>query len=640
MQSYGIESSIMLDPIQGMLQDGPAHNIVHKGCSQFNPTVYSASSFSSSNINFSQTTPGSGTLIDRRLFIKLQATFNFVGTVTAGNLLDRFVADLAVNNATTMGLRAYPLSSVTNNLSLTLNGNTTSTQLNRYVNSLGYLVSDSQLRSDFTGIQYPDQNQLYSQSVATNNSEFSNYGSNWFGSRIRGPEYQIVNNGTTSAQVIATWYEPVMIPPLVWNREGSIPGLGYVNTFNIDYGLNNLSHMWSAIPFEGLVLNMTALSISSVSIDSAELHINYYTPSAIKSLPPLLHYNAPQIYPINQDSLVPVAPGDVSPKSILSSSIQLVTIPSKIVIYVSKKLGSADFYATDALCAIDQLQITLNNQPMQLGRMSTFDLFKMSRRNGVNLTWEQFSKKTGSVVVLDLNRSDLVMSDSIAVGSLGSFQFQVDCRYHSLVPAAESTPVTSPVPSYLWSLNTVFIYEQFCIIDNTANTSFISGINPSEYLNLVLTNQIDPSYSEFVPGTEYIGGSFWSSFKEGLSKAIQLAKKVAQKAPGYIQQGQDIFNKYALPIGMAVAPEFTAPAASVINEGADFLKGILPKLVGQGLSLNKVNQMFPNVPRIILENKYNKELAKQARAGALVGGRKKKGGALVGGKKVLKSRMY
>lgn len=649
MQDFGIQNSIMLDPIQGMLSEN-SHNIVHKGCTQINPQKLNASSFSTSSIDFSYTTPGNNSLISRFWHVQVTATFNFSGTTVSGNLLDTFEAAITANGQPTlMGLRAYPLTSCANNITLTLNNNTVSTQPNKYVNALGHILSDEQLRENFTGVQYPDQNQLYSQSVGAALYEFSGYGTNWYGSRIQGPVYNVLTNTPTAGSIQVTWYEEVMIPPLLWNRQGGAPGLAYVNTFNLNYGLNNISRMWSSVvcnPTSIVAGEPRTLSITSVSIDAAVLHFNYLTPSSIKPLPQRVQYNAPQLFPINYDYTSAIAPGDSTIKSIQSNSIQLVTIPSKIVIFVAKKLGSAtnDLFATDSLCVIDKLSVTLNNQPLQLGNMNTFDLWKLSKRNGLNMSWEQFNNKQGSLIVLNLATSDLVVNDDLAVSSQGSYQFQADVQFHSLVPAEESIGSGIAAPSYQWSLNTLFVYEQFCIIDNSSNTSFVSGINPSEYLKLVLNKDIDAHYSEYIPSVDYIGGSFWSSFKEGLSKALNVAKGVGRKVQEYLPAVQEGFNKYAVPLGMAIAPEFTAPIALAANEAAETLKHILPQLVGQGLSLPKIQRMFPHIPQHLLAEKYNKQVMKNA--GALLGGKKKvakkskKGGAIVGGKKVLKSRMY
>jgi hypothetical protein len=106
---------------------------------------------------------------------------------------------------------------------------------------------------------------------------------------------------------------------------------------------------------------------------------------------------------------------------------------------------------------ISKMNITFNNVSGLLSNYTMRDLYVMSRRNGSQQTWEEFSGKVrngpsadatdipslGSLTVIDPVR-DLGISDYLSSGSLGQFSFQCTIQYnnihnHSNTPASVST---------------------------------------------------------------------------------------------------------------------------------------------------------------------------------------------------------
>jgi hypothetical protein len=96
------------------------------------------------------------------------------------------------------------------------------------------------------------------------------------------------------------------------------------------------------------------------------------------------------------------------------------------------------------LCfSITGLNITFNNVSGLLTSYSQNDLYMMSRRNGSQQTWSEFTgviknknKETfagiGSVICIDCVR-DLGLSDFLSSGSLGRFSFQATVTYGNIL---------------------------------------------------------------------------------------------------------------------------------------------------------------------------------------------------------------
>jgi hypothetical protein len=133
----------------------------------------------------------------------------------------------------------------------------------------------------------------------------------------------------------------------------------------------------------------------------------------------------------------------LQPSTLTTMNIQLNQIPSKFIISVRLPQSAQTIKNPSTFLAIKSISINLNNASGLLSSTTTQNLWKISRRNGSNQTWQQFSgfaqkigtygiggqegissiPTGGSVLVLD-PALDLSLPETLSNGSLGSYNFQ------------------------------------------------------------------------------------------------------------------------------------------------------------------------------------------------------------------------
>ena len=123
---------------------------------------------------------------------------------------------------------------------------------------------------------------------------------------------------------------------------------------------------------------------------------------------------------------------------VTSSNIQINQIPDYIMIIARKPKSSQTIFDTSSFLAINGVSINFNNSSGLLSTASQQDLWRMSQRNGSNITWEEFlgsiyrnnNKTSGYTVpttggMLVINPAyDLSLPMYLTNGSLGNYNLQ------------------------------------------------------------------------------------------------------------------------------------------------------------------------------------------------------------------------
>jgi hypothetical protein len=124
--------------------------------------------------------------------------------------------------------------------------------------------------------------------------------------------------------------------------------------------------------------------------------------------------------------------------------ISMRQIPNYIYMVVRPQYNSMKPQFSNHLCfPITGLNITFNNVSGLLTSYGAKDLYQMSRRNGSQQTWSEFTgivrnknsvgyAGIGSIIVIDPVR-DLGLSDFLSSGSLGQFSFQATVTYEIIL---------------------------------------------------------------------------------------------------------------------------------------------------------------------------------------------------------------
>jgi hypothetical protein len=233
--------------------------------------------------------------------------------------------------------------------------------------------------------------------------------------------------------------------------------------------------------------------------------------------------------------------------SITSNAIQLASIPDSVIIGVRYRQANKDGADSDSWLPLDTsaagaIQVTFNNQGGILSNSTRNNLYEASKQNGLNMSYLEFSGAAnaeslgvpaatvataapamvpvftcGSLVKLDFGRDIPIGQDWYAPGSIGQFNFQCQVKYTNYNHQKSANA----------GLELVLIFVHSGMLINSLGSSNI-------YVGLLTKeNVLQAAEKEAINKGSYdrmYGGSWWSSLKSGVNKALKYAKPVARIA--------------------------------------------------------------------------------------------------------------
>ncbi len=526
-----------------------------------------STSYSNSSATFSAPPPSPAIAVDRKVKLYQPVHIDFIGNAPIGQALLQSQYDAP---------RAYPLSSNMNTLQIDLNNTSFSINMSdtiqaflRYHNPECLKQGDMSLTPSLL-----DQSQQYSDLVNAIRNPLASYIDSVEGSvQGRGafPYTGLTNNisagigvdTTASADFIFT--EDLFLSPMLFGTCGQENGFIGLQTFQliINWG-TDLSRFWCHDNSGG-----TTLTSISVTMGQPILLFQYKTPSPLSVIPTTKSYPYYEVqrYPTDYGT------GVLSGASVLvsSSNIQLNSIPRIMYIFARKRNSDLTFLDTDTFFSIEQISINWANNSGLLSNARKQDLYEMSRKNGCNLSWTQWSGESsylssgstvqaisgpGSVLAVEFG-TDIGLPSDEAAGINGTFQLQMEVNITN-----RSAATISP------TLYVAIVNEGIFTIENNTSYSQIGVISRSDVLEA--GKQEGVNYGDL----KYMAGA--NIFKN-IGRAIKRALKVARKhGPEWIEKGIK-FGKDVAPIAQAIAKlmaaGYTKAQAEQIMEGNAFVGG-------------------------------------------------------------------
>lgn len=410
-----------------------------------------------SSINHSVTVPSTNTYIDRCPLYHLTGTITVTG-VSAGAgiplLQMRGVrTSPGVNPGTTNldCLRCDALNNLFNNFSVSLNGNTNATPLNLYNRLLQRFERDYADEQDLSySPMYPDYSFEYEDLFGTYLNPQGAYGDNQLDPRNAFTGLLLTSNTSTGVADTATLQfditSPFELSPFALGRGKFEPVcLKGITNFVVNAviggrGSQPLSgafgSMWSHNNNNAASGTLTS---GIVGFSSAEVLMHYMSPPMGQELPDKVDYSfiLPTIY---QQQVPGVLAGATAQQN--SQTLQLDTVPPKFYVWVDKSDFLMDATQTDTTpFRINSISIRWDTVSSLLNDMTPQDLWSMSRRNGCNVTWNQWNgvvaPQTGNVTgtgsYLCIRPGiDFVLPDGQCPGLEGKHTMQVTVNYTNI----------------------------------------------------------------------------------------------------------------------------------------------------------------------------------------------------------------
>jgi hypothetical protein len=382
-----------------------------------------------------------------------------------------------------------------------------------------------------------------------------------------------------SFTVTANIVEPLIMSPFLLSvlksaNCGALYGVQNMN-FNFSFRSDVCRALRGVITWDPTAAAPNAtiptLTLTSVSQNGTKLEFLFLTPPPSLRLPArnIVPYLNTQSFFVNYtDSTVAPAmaggnslgPGSVGGNlAITSNTIQLASIPDKVLLFV-KKVNSGDFRDADAYLGIDPsklsgtVNIQFNNVPGILASATPEQLYEMSRAAGVNMTYNQWMgsstlisstadanmgqkliRTSGALIGLRFGHDIPIPNEYYCPGSIGQFSWQVSLNL------CNTTGL--PISAGQYQLGMIFIYSGMIVTSLGSTSSYTGLITKQECLDAAEKPVVNQGAYQRV-----WGGGWWSSLKSGMSKAAKYAVPAAKAAmaahgSGYSAGGQSAGSK-------------------------------------------------------------------------------------------------
>lgn len=321
-------------------------------------------------------------------------------------------------------LRQFPIASVTESMLLKINGSAVSTkQVGDFIHAEMCFYNECEdRRKAFMCPAYPDQYGDLADGANFNRNPAGEYGDLVTESTRKVAFEQITDAPPYKYRVVVT--EPLFISPL-------LDGVGMVSQ-----GLINVNELYIQILYKTYLERVMTCMIRDVGpqitnvqcgfYEAPEVLLCYITPNMMQYIEPV--QTLPFINPIfNRNIEQRQWPRGGPVERVTSQYYRLGMIPKYMMLFCqpSDSLAHYNKNTANGFLEIVSINVKWNNENSLLVNATQQDLYQISRRNGINMSFEQWKTKRGSVVMIEFGR-DLGLPDGLSPGTVGSYTLSVD----------------------------------------------------------------------------------------------------------------------------------------------------------------------------------------------------------------------
>ena len=412
-----------------------------EGCSQATARSYPSSSFSQAQVTFSNIDPPRGLFVSKRFMFTATFDIEFQGTCPAGStLLSEWGHSIAFRN--------LPLNKAIRVCNLVLNKNQISANISDDVKLHERLKFD---RCDWImSPTYPDVSQDYDECTHENSNNINPLSTNTGDKKRRGDfPCEIISDTSTLSRIRVTFSEPLMMSPLSFGCGDSALYFSQLSKIQVNLVLNDLTQSILSIANN----NPSTFTRINTVIESSSMEFEYLSPPPSMVVNPVSNY---EYYPITrqQQNIGTVYAGAAG--SVTTNTVILSSVPKMIYVLVCEDENKRNEYSTDTFAEITSVTVGINNRQSELSTSSQLQLYSMSKKNGSDLTWEQFkgvqrtalSKRfisgVGSLIAINLSE-DIGLTNESA-GMSGTQNINVKVKFNSL--RIDAQPVSYSIYTY------------------------------------------------------------------------------------------------------------------------------------------------------------------------------------------------
>ena len=531
MASTDFTKIIIKDDRIANLTDSINYAII-KGGQNITSASYTAQSATNSSHTYSVQVPSETTIISREVLWSSTITFKITGTPANTEYL--------VNYGSTEAFAPFFLNQMVETMSSTINNNTVSMNVKDIIAPL-LRVHDNRELNRFNGLTPTmiDTYKNYADATSARNNPLGNYTNTGDNDLLPRGSFDVEsitgNSVSTDGTSLKTVYitvkvsEPLLSSPWLFaNPQSNNQGM---------YGIQNIAFQFNLDETCKRVFrtSRTALSDLAVSVESwqdSKLILTYISPHPSDLLPSrncCPYYNLERFVYNQYPELV-----YAQTQSLQSPTLQLNSIPDRIFVVARKRMTQQSYADTDSFYSIKGVSINFNNSSGLCSSYTQQDLFKMSVKNGINSTWQEWSgyarggltagaptriPLAGSVLCLEFGTDIQLSEDYLSAGSLGSYQLSLKLDILNQNTSAGTGNINNQIPEL------VIITQTSGVMVNEKGTcsTFLGLLTKSD----VLEASTQKSYSKSRV-SRLVGGGFLDKLKSVAGKVIESAPQIAE----------------------------------------------------------------------------------------------------------------
>jgi len=529
-----IQTFVAIDP--RINQHDNNEYLINKGGSYYGWQQINANNISQNSATWTFNSPSVKTFIDRSIWVRHRISFAFNGVnATPGTpLIMLGISDSLCYRP--LAHRLYDtITGTFNSTSVTFNSSDVQPALARtnYCEDLRrYQLSTSpcgimdqhQNFEDSSNPAHPYFN-LYSQ----NDAEYGQYGQGGIYGDGRGCFAYVSNTiiDDDNQVIVYDITEPLPLSPCVETDKHLVKAFIGLITLSMNITFNNSAisggAMWSHNSILGNVLNSVTATVLS-----GQLLLNVVNPPDTMPL-----YRGIISYPYHRFdryiSPVGVIAAGATLTQFTANTVTLPIYPSRFYIYARQNPNNWTYESTETYALLQNLNITMRSKNGLIASASIQQLYQICADAGLRLSYTQFSRDVGSILVIDIEL--LALDDDAAAGVMEQIQIQVQADITNL--------------NLINDINFQFIIVAcnpgIMNIDQATQTcsTQVGIISKNDVINSSLSPTVDYHLVE-----ELYGGDFGSKLKTFGSKVSSFVDKASPYVKKYGPQIAEAAIKY------------------------------------------------------------------------------------------------
>ena len=289
---------------------------------------------------------------------------------------------------------------------------------------------------------------------------------------------------------------------------------------SIQIQLSNLAASWSHLT----VANGNTRTVNNISVSftqAPDLLYSELNPKGSVAVNRQIPYSYPynHLY-VQENNQITVNSGASS--NLTTNTISLPVIPEKVYLFLKRSDQTRSYTTTETFAAIERVSIKWGTQAGILSACAQEDLWKISVKNGLRMSWREWSQRSGSIVCLAFGDDIDLGDETSAPGLLTKLPLQIDMTVRNTgAGSVVYTPyVVVQYPGVVQCVNGLYSQSDGIFTEQTLAQLQASSLPVLPY----------------VPDTSMVfGGSALDNLFSGIKSGISKAKELYQSAQPYMQ---------------------------------------------------------------------------------------------------------